>query len=114
MTLQELTDFLDYLRTESRYFTVNHIRIANTTLRFPGARLEVSMLLTQARYSEESVAVIAATAASTSRAGPRGARRNPFMRGGMRGGRPGAAPAGGAAAEESWWQGFKKKYLPFL
>jgi len=114
MTFQDLTDFLEYLRTESRYFTINHLRIANTTLRFPGARLEVSMLLTQARYSEESTAVTAATVSTAGRSGA--SRAGGFSRF-MRGGRPGAGPAGpagGAAAEESWWQGFKKKYLPFL
>jgi hypothetical protein len=108
MTLEELANFLETLRTEQRYFSVDAIRIANTQLRNPGARLEISMLLTQARYSDKSTAPTVSATPATSRA--RGSFRNRMS--GIMGGRSRTVAA--TAEEESWWQGFKKKYLPFL
>lgn len=104
MTLQDLAEFLESLRTEDRYFTVDHIRIANRNLRDPFAYLEVSMLLTQARYSEESTAAAAAPAAGSVRS----------RMAGLFGGRVVLnEPSIVQQSKSSWWKRFRRKWLPF-
>jgi Tfp pilus assembly protein PilO len=63
MTADDLTNFLDKLRNEPRYFTVEAIRIQNQNLMTQfKPYLQVEMLLTMARYREDKAGQAGAVA----------------------------------------------------
>jgi len=56
-SLENLTKFLNDLKTKDRYYTVNAIRITNRSLRMASPQLYVEMLVTTAQYDASKAAM---------------------------------------------------------
>lgn len=77
ITARDLVKMLDNLRMESRYFTVEGLKISYPYIGYPSEpQLNVSLLLTQAVYRKPADATIQPTAASASRSSSSSAARS--------------------------------------
>ena len=103
--------FFENLSQEDRYFEVKALHLSNSRLRDPYADLNVEMILAQAYYEEaKQVREVAGEM------GPSGNLASMFAN---MFGRPGASVVGPRSPgqvrsdEKSWWDNFRRKYLPF-
>lgn len=108
MPMKELVTFLDALRMENRFFSVDALWVSNQQLRNPLPLLQVEMVLSQALYKEGDM----------KGGGPGGVRlaggldlKNAFS-GGPQGFDFFSAQKSRDTGR-SWWQNFRRKYLPF-
>ncbi len=102
--IQALTKFLDDLAQNERYFRVEELRMTNADLQQQDPMLNVEMVLSQA-YFMPSKKAAAASADGSSQVNQR--LNNVFG--------AGATPrrATGNEQERTWWQNFRRTWLPF-
>lgn len=106
ISVRDFVSFMEDLSRRDRYFQVKAIRITNRTLRDPDANLNVQMILAQAYYepateSREVAGAVSSTADLKDLFGSLfGASSTTERKRSKEDGR-------------TWWQNFRKKYLPF-
>ncbi len=103
---ENLEAFLKRLTLEDRYFSVDGIWIYNKTLRNPRAPLSVELLLTQARFEEGA----SGGAAGGAGGGAVDLAQSSSTFAAFFSSRPTASQP---AEQPSWWQNFRRKWLPF-
>lgn len=107
-SMKELATFLESLRHRDRYFSVEALSVSNRTLRDPYSPLQVDMILSQAIYLGRDKGGGGAVAGGPPGPGlgPGNAQQRFSSFFATRGGSP-------QTKERSWWQNFRKKWLPF-
>ncbi len=113
ISTQALVRFFDKLAQEDRYFRIDEFKISNTNLHQPDPPLTVDMVLTQAYFRPKKSAASAAVVDGGQSAEVNQRLTSLFG---------GAADAGGSRAsrdendeeaEPTWWQQFRRQWLPF-
>ena len=110
MGLSQLTNFWTTLLRDEQYWSVDALRITNTNLRDGNPILDVQMLLTQARYIPKQGAGPAAGGDGGATAG---VAANLGFDPAQAFARFSSARTTAQKEERSWWQNFRRNWLPF-
>ena len=106
LTYEELVSFLENMRTSDRYFSVDSLKLTNSTLRNPNAELTAKMIVAQTHFIEHNTGFAAGSEASQNVRDMRSPEAQSTFKSLFANIKP-------IVQEESWWSRFRRRWLPF-
>lgn len=108
MSLPDLVDFLETLRTSDQYYNVEALRISNPyLLTSPPPPVTVEILFTVGWFNRDKLETATATTSAASFSNASDALSNFGIRARLE------AKAAQTSGFTRWWRNFRKRYLPF-